>query len=207
MHVLYGRPGSGSAVVEAILELAGVDYRLEVVPGGDGRFVTADAKRINPMGQVPTLAMPDGSLMTESAAIAMHLADCFPALGLAPAAASAAHGQYLRWMFFLAVNLYGSNMRIYYPERYTSDRASAAAVKEDALSRQVMEWDVYAAALGHGPFLLGAQMTAADLYACMLASWSLDLAGLFKRHANLAAMHRRVAAVPAIARAWARNEM
>jgi glutathione S-transferase len=207
MYTLHGRRASGSAVVEAMLELAGADYRMETVPPGDGRQAPEAYRRLNPLGQVPTLVMPDGAVMTESAAITMHLADCFPALGLAPAAGTPARAQYMRWMLFLAASLYASNMRAYYGERYTADPAGGDMVKEEAHARVAREWDIFAAALGKGPFILGETMSAVDLYASMLAGWNLDLDAFWARHPNIKVLHDRVKAVPAIGRVWERNDL
>ncbi|WP_410293218.1 glutathione S-transferase N-terminal domain-containing protein [Klebsiella pneumoniae] len=39
---------------------------------------------LNPLGQIPVLVLADGQVMTESAAIALHLAETHPGAGLAP---------------------------------------------------------------------------------------------------------------------------
>ena len=53
---------------------------------------------------MPALIL-DGQVLTESAAIAMHLADLHPEAGLAPAIATPARAAYYRWMFFCAYTL------------------------------------------------------------------------------------------------------
>jgi glutathione S-transferase len=207
MYVLYGRMASGSAVVEAMLELAGAPYRFEAVPRGEDSRAPPGYLAVNPMGQVPALVLPDGTMMAESAAITIYLADRHPELGLAPPADSPKRATYLRWMLFLAASVYQSNMRTYYSERYTDDPDGAALVKSEAMARTAREWEVYGAALGKGPFILGEEMSAADLYACMLASWNFDPPAFFERHPNIKAMYGRVAANLVIAKVWARNEM
>src|SRR5262245_6605486 len=73
---LYGEPGWGSVLVEAQLEWLGLPYMFEAV--GD-LFESAEARerlrRVNPLAQIPTLVLPDGAVMTESAAITLYLAD------------------------------------------------------------------------------------------------------------------------------------
>ena len=73
---LYGRRGWGSAIVEAQLEWLGLDYTYEAV--GD-LLRSAEARRslapVNPLAQVPTLVLPNGQILTESAAITLYLAD------------------------------------------------------------------------------------------------------------------------------------
>ena len=55
MLTLFGTQGSGSAAVEAALDVAGLDYRKvdaaswKEVPGLD------ELKRVNPLAQIPTL--------------------------------------------------------------------------------------------------------------------------------------------------------
>jgi GST-like protein len=88
-YVVYGQKGTGSVPVEATLLLLGEPYELlqpaqsENPQAGD---LNADEMaRINPMQQLPAVVLPNGELMTESAAILIHLADSHPAARLAPA--------------------------------------------------------------------------------------------------------------------------
>jgi GST-like protein len=73
MITLYGSKGSGSAIAELGLRAAGLDYRTvpaatwEPGPGLD------ELRHVNPLGQIPTLVMADGTVLTESAAILIHL--------------------------------------------------------------------------------------------------------------------------------------
>ncbi|MFZ5671797.1 MAG: glutathione S-transferase family protein [Pseudomonadota bacterium] len=207
MYRLYGRPGSGSVVVEAVLEAAEAPYEVEIIERSTDGRVPEKLARINPLGQVPALTLPDGTVMTESAAIALYLADKYPKAELAPAPSAPERASYLRWLVYLATNIYMTDLRAYYPDRYTSDQNGGKCVKSAALARMAQEWDIYAAALGDKPFILGDKMCVADVYAAMLATWNLDVVAFFKKHPNLRAMYDRVTANPAIARAWGRNEM
>ncbi|CAN5150131.1 glutathione S-transferase family protein [soil metagenome] len=207
MYTVYRRDSSGSAVVEAVLGLIGEPYKGEtMIRGPDGRFQDS-LYRINPLGNVPVLVLPDGTVMTESAAMVLYLADTHRAANLAPPIDSPLRPLYLRWMLFLAVNVYMSILRIVYSDRYTSDPASAAAVRSAAQSRVAAEWDIYAAALGKGPFILGEDMSAADIYAAMLVAWNDDVPTFFQRHPQMRAMYERVTRVPAVAKVWTDSKM
>jgi glutathione S-transferase len=107
---MVDRAGSESAVVEALLEEAGTDY--EVIAVERGTAGPEGFSRISPLGQVPALVLPDGTAMTESAAIAIYLADLYPKIRLAPPHGSPQRATYLRWMIYLAANIYMSNLRI-----------------------------------------------------------------------------------------------
>ncbi len=60
MYKLYGRPGSGSVVVEAMLEAAGAPYEVELVERTQGGRIPQNIARINPLGQVPARRCPTG---------------------------------------------------------------------------------------------------------------------------------------------------
>ena len=207
MYRLYGRPGSGSVVVEAVLEAAGVPYEVELVERSQDGRVPEKLARVNPLGQVPVLCLPDGEVMTESAAMSLYLADKYAKADLAPPPAAAERAAYLRWMVYLATNIYMTDLRAYYPDRYTSDQNGGKCVKSAALTRMAREWEVYAEALGDKPYILGEKMSVADIYAAMLATWNFDVPAFFKKHPNVRQMYDRVTVHPAIAKVWSHNEM
>lgn len=207
MYTLYTRKGAGSFVVEAVLAKAGQRYRIiEVERGADGKFPGSFMK-LNPMGQVPTLVMPGKTVMTESAAIVIYLADRYSKAALAPAPRSPQRAAYLRWITFMAATIYASYLRLYYSDRFTTDANGAAGVKAAAVTMLEREWDILARALGRGPWLLGRKFSAADIYAAMLATWNPDLAAFHRRHPNVKALCERVKARPKIAPIWAANGM
>src|SRR5580693_8853507 len=98
MYKLFARPGWGSALVEAQLAWYGLPYEIEEV---DDLFKSAAAREAvrpaNPLAQVPTLILPDGQVMTESAAITLHLADIAASADLVPAPGEAIRPAFLRW--------------------------------------------------------------------------------------------------------------
>ena len=97
-------------------------------------------------------------------------------------------------------------LRLFYPERFTTDAAGSAGIKAKAEQTMAREFEIYAEALGSEPFMLG-RMTALDIYAAMLVNWAPDINALFAKHANLKAMYEAVTAVPAVKRVWERNGM
>ncbi|WP_280328394.1 glutathione S-transferase family protein [Pseudomonas sp. BN102] len=92
-----------------------------------------------------------------------------------------------------------------FPSGYTDDPNGAHGVKSAAIRLMAKEWDIFAEALGRGPFILGAAMSAADIYAAMIAGWSNNLPSLFAKHPNLKALHDGVTAHPAVAAVWKRH--
>jgi glutathione S-transferase len=207
MYTIYCRKGAGSMSVEALLEACGVHYKVHDLDRNADGALPDYFHRINPKAEVPTLRLPDDRIMTESAAMMIHLADFYPEAGMAPAITAPERVEYLRWMLFLATAVYGSDLRMFYPERFTAEPSGCAGIKAHAEKSMTREFEIYAEALGTRPFMLGNSMTALDVYAAMLVSWAPDVPALFIKHPNLKAMYEGVTAHPAIAKVWARNEM
>jgi glutathione S-transferase len=115
--------------------------------------------------------------------------------------------RYLRWMVYLAANNYMTALRFYYPDRHTTAQGGADGVKAAAVQRASVEWTVFAEAVDKGPYVLGENMSAADIYAVMLMSWDLDMEALFKAQPALSRLYAAVAAHPKIAPIWLRHEM
>ena len=205
MYKLYQRPNAGSAAVEALFAELGVAVELVPVPRLPDKSAPDWYKKINPRGEVPTLVLPDGSVMTESAAIMIYLADRHGKL--APSTDDHLRARYLRWMVFFAVAPYTVDLRLYYSERYSTDPAHAAGIKAKAIADLNRDFDQFSHSLGEGPYILGQQFSAVDIYAAMIMSWSEDMQALCQRLPNLKALYDAVAARPAIAGVWARNEM
>jgi glutathione S-transferase len=171
-YTLYSNKGSGGFAVEAALAKAGAAHKTVAIDYDKGEQQSAAYAAINPMQQVPAMMLPDGTLMTESAAMVIHVAHAFPDKGLAPIAGTSAHGSFLRWMLFMAVNLYEADLRYFYPERYTSDTSPAGrdAVKNAGAAHMARSFAIIEGSLD--PFLTGPSLSIADAYLAMLSKWS-----------------------------------
>jgi GST-like protein len=172
-HTLYGAPGCGSAMVEAALVMAGVPYRLVQAASWEKGPELDELAAANPMKQIPTLRLPDGSVMTESAAILIHLGLMNPASGLLPAE-PAERAQILRALVFIAANCYANVSIIDYPERWSDGarKATRERVRASARARLHEAWDLFADTFEAQPFLGGDAPCAADLMAAVVSRWS-----------------------------------
>ena len=196
---LYSTKGAGGFAVEAALAKAGAPFKVITIDYDQDEQKSAAYAAINPMQQVPAMTLPDGTLMTESAAMVMHVAQSFPGSGLAPMPGTSGHGRFLRWMLFMAVNLYEADLRFFYPARYTTDSDGIAAVKAAGAAHMAKSFTVIEPALD--PFLLGQEMSIGDVYLAMLSTWSpapLD-APRFR------ALRVAVASDPAYGAVWERH--
>ena len=173
-HILYGSRGSGSAAVEVGLQRAGIDYRVVRASTWEPDSALDELGQLNPLRQIPTLVLPDGTVLSESAAILIHLGLTAPASGLLPEQASA-RAQALRGLVFIAANCYSAIGISDYPERWTTATTKPAQekVRQAARVRLHAHWDMFADLFAGQPFLLGAQAPGAlDVLAAVVSKWS-----------------------------------
>jgi Glutathione S-transferase, N-terminal domain len=86
-------------------------------------------RSLNPVSQVPTLVLPDSQVMTESAAIALHLADLSGRDGLVPGPATSERAVFLRWLVFLVANIYPTFTYADDPSCFVKDEAARAGFR------------------------------------------------------------------------------
>ena len=171
MYKLYGWKLSGSLATEAALAEAGMDFEIVPINIQTGEQHTEEFGRINPRRQLPALGLPDGSVMTEGAAILLHIADASPIDTLAPEPGSPARAQHDRWILFMAVNVYEGELRKGVPEKFADDPACAQSVKSAAHAYVDRHYKLLDDAIGDGPYFFGASFTVLDIYLWMLAQW------------------------------------
>lgn len=202
MYKLYWAEDSGALAPQILLEECGAEYLLHSLDLDKGEEAAAKYLAINPRGQVPALQLDDGSILTESAAIVLHLADSHPQAGLLPPLGSSERARVYRWLFYAASNLYEGILRFYYSDRYTTQATQAALVRESARAFIDYAWELLENELGEGPYLLGHSYSAADPYLLMLANWHDDREALFARNPKLQRLYAAVRARPAVERIW-----
>jgi GST-like protein len=179
-YKLYGRQGSGSLAVQVALEEIGVPFERIWITKEEA--AVAKFREINPTGKVPALALPDGTLMFESAAILVHLSLVHPSAGLAPPPGTCEHALFLQWMTFMSANAYEAALRIYYPDRFsTRGELDAEPIREQGTRDFLAHLELLSRRLK--PYVLGARYSIADVYLYMLASWYP--AGKEELHARL----------------------
>ncbi len=171
MYKLYGWKLTGSLAAEAALAEIGAEYEIVPINIRAGEQGTEEYGQINPRRQVPSVKLPDGSVMTEGAAILLHIADAHPQSRLAPPPGSSERAQHDRWLFFFAVNVYEGELRKIVPQDYVDSEDCAEAVKTAADSYVEKHYRIFEDTLGDGPFTLRDTFTVLDIYVWMLAQW------------------------------------
>lgn len=200
MYTLFGAKGSGAAAVEAALVLAQIPYRLVDAASWQPGPGLDELRQINPLAQVPTLHLPDGSVLTESAAILIELGLRLPASGLLPAHA-AQRAQAIRGLVYIAANCYAAIGVIDYPERWCADGGDAdhERIRSGARVRLHHLWDVCADTFPAQPFLSGARLGALDLLAAVVSKWSGARAHLATSRPQFSALLQTIERDPRVA--------
>lgn len=207
MLTLYGAKGSGSAAIEAALVLCGADYRVVTAATWEADSALAELRLANRLQQVPTLVQDDGSALSESAAILIHLGLAHPASELLPSD-TAARAQAIRGLVFIAANCYAAIGVIDYPERWCADASVVATdnLRSGARVRLHHYWDAFADTFdAPQPFFGGAEPGALDVLAAVVSRWSGARAHLHRMRPALLALIERVDSHPALAPVFARH--
>lgn len=203
MVELFGCRGCGSAAIEALLEWSGVPYTSREVDPQDGASLEM-LRAVNPLGQVPALRFADGTVVAESAAIMVTLAEQHPAARMLPAGGPA-RVQALRWIAYLAGNVYPAIGIEDFPERWVDAPEAQAALKAGSRARLEHYWSVMEHALVPAPYLVGHEMSALDVYAAMMSHWYPGSRWIDAHCPRLAAAIALTERQPFVKRAWERN--
>lgn len=206
MHVLYGSAGSGSAAIEAALEWAGLPYRIVSAASWEPSEGLEALKKVNPLAQIPTLVLPDGGVLSESAAILIHLGLAHPQSNLLPTDGSA-RAQALRALVFIAANCYSAVSISDYPERWCAepDDATSARIRRGARTQLHRAWELFADQFRGQPFLFGDEPAAPDLLAAVVSKWSGSRGHLKEARPRFLATLQRIEAHSRVAPVFARH--
>lgn len=205
-YTLHAAKGGGSMVVECALEVARLPYQLAWVDWDDVGPGSKVLAPLNPLGQIPTLELPDGTVLTESAAMVLHVAERVPEAGLAPPPGDPARPAFLRWLLFLNAAVYPTFTYGDDPARWVEgDEASAARLRRstDAHREKLLGWldrDVVGA-----PWFLGERFSALDLYLWTITLWRPGRAWFAEHAPKLHAIALAAERLPAVAGVQARN--
>lgn len=184
MVKLYSMPGTCALSVHIALEWAGVPYQLELMAHGANRGPGYLA--INSSGKVPALALDDGRVLTEAAAILLWLVDAYPGSGLGARSDRPLDRFSLDEMLsYLTSEVHTAFGPFFAPARFLDDANQFDALKLKSL-QQVAEH------LGHLDSTLGARewllevRTVADAYLYVLTRWADYLPHGIRNFSNLA---------------------
>ena len=195
--VLFHNPHSRAAMTRALLEELGVDYELRVIDFRKDEQLAPEYLVINPLGKVPAIRHK-GTLVTETVAIYIYLADVFGQADLAPALDDPQRGTYVRWLVFYAA-CFEPAVGDRAMKREPAPRAQSPYADFDTTINAI------ASALQPGPWLLGERFSAADVLWGNALRWLTGF-GMVEATPVIADYVARVMARPAEQRAIKADE-
>ena len=194
MLTLYHSPQSRSTRFLWLLEEIGAPYDVEYVTirrqDGSG---ARDPRTPHPDKKVPAL-VHDGRLVTESAAICLHLSDSFPDAKVGPPLGDAQRADYLTWLFDYAGVIEPVMIA---KARGETDRDPDAKAGFDAMESRLR------GTLARGAYLLGERFSTADVLVSSAFQWAPQL---MPQGPEVDAYLRRINERPALARGLAKDQ-
>jgi len=168
--LLLGCQGCGNAIVECAFALGGIDYDYEEVDYSADSPTRPRLLEVNPLGQVPTLVLPDGTVMTESLAMIHYANDVMPKAGLIPAPGDPLRPVFYRWAVFLVAAVYPTFTYGDDPKKWVANEEGAKQLRESTDRLRQDQWRQLEAIAG-APWFLGERRTALDLYVASMTRW------------------------------------
>ncbi len=194
---LYYYPDNASTFPHMLLRELGIPFELRLVDRKQNAQRSPDYLRLNPNGTIPVL-VDDDLVLSETAAIALHLLDRHPECGLAPPLGTPERARFYQWMIHLTNTPQPEILIRAYPDRHVTDPVAVPDVKATALRRIDTIFARIDVALGQGPYLLGDRFSAADLFLAMLTGWTAKHPNPATALPNVGAHFRLVMARPAV---------
>lgn len=203
-HRLLGSKGCGSAVVEAAFAAAKMPLESEEVDYGGGSPTRERILSVNPLGQVPALVTPDGTVLTESLAIVHYVNDLAPRAGLVPPRGDPRRLAFLRWSTFLVAAVYPTFTYGDEPAKWVEDTQGARQLRASTDRHREAQWLRLEEVAGD-PWFLGAKMTALDLYVAVMTRWRPGRKWFAANTPRLLAIAERTSATAGVADVMRRN--
>lgn len=185
---LHYMPGSCALSCHIALEWVGAEYEtnrltIEEVHG-------ATYKAINPKGKVPALEVDD-AVLTEAAAILVHIAEAFPDAALLPEP-GLQRGKLLEALSELTGEFHPAFAPIFVPDRFTIADDCHDSVGQAARRRVVEQFDAWNGRLGDRDWVLDSGKSVADAYLYVMCRWHEKAEAALDDWPALAGFARRV---------------
>ena len=163
-YQIYGRSETGSDIIEYLFHELSIDYEFIEV---DEKNVKSDEKilKINPLGRVPMVKLPDGKFLIESLAIVYHLLK--RENHLLPSTETEMN-EFHQIMAFMSSSFYPIILLFYHPDHYVSDKNSEDLITK---SQNILHRYLNFIEDKIGEYVIGNELSAADFYLFTLLFW------------------------------------
>lgn len=204
-YILYGHRRSGSLAVEMALAEIGVDYEIRDVDLESAAQRNESYASVNPQQKIPALITSSGETLTESVAILLTLNERHPEAELLPKNA-ADRAQALRWLLFIATEIYPIVEINDYPERFSPTKETVDAVRDNARSLWRERWTLVEDEISGTPFFFRSGFCLTDIYIAVVSRWAQQDSWRIEKLPKVEQLTAAVAARPSTAPVWSRHK-
>ena len=193
MLKLYGQPPTRVLRALWVLNFLGLEYEEQEVDLLSNARLAPEFRKLNPAARVPVLVDGD-TVVTESVAIQLYLAEKHPEGGLIPDTLEL-RSQMYRWLFFVVTEIEAPLWRIArntqgYPEAERQPSDIVLATRECKEMLQVLEDHMRGR-----QFLVGERISVADMNAAYMLDWASEV-GMLNDFPELQAYYQRMYSRP-----------
>lgn len=203
MLKLYVSRGASSIAAHTILKELALPHQIEVVPLGK---LDSPLYQKNPLGQVPTLVLSSGKVLTQNVAILPYLGDLKPEANLFAPPASLERARIMEWMGFLNSDIHPCFRVFLRPYTFVSNEASAADLQKTLQQKLLEQFAFLDKNLAGRQWAGEARYTIVDPYIAFFFQLALYVKFPMKQFTALAEVAARVEARPAWQEAVALEE-
>jgi glutathione S-transferase len=196
MYKLYNVKTWGSLAIHCLLEELEAPYTNIWMTREQVR--DPEFRAISPLGMIPALGLADGRALYESAAIVSFLVAAHPEKHMSPALGTADYGEFMTLLHLMSTEIYAFGNVGVSVDEYIAGAAERQAMKDKISQKVDGYWMIIEKRLAaSGPWLMGREFSALDLYAFMLSIWGPpDERGLHHKYPAIAKLAAAVRARP-----------
>jgi len=202
--LLLGCQGCGNAIVECAFALAGIPFDYEEVDYSADSPTRPRLLEVNPLGQVPTLVLPDGTVMAESLAMIHYIDDGAPRAGLIPPKGDALRPVFYRWAIHIIAAVYPTFTYGDDPKKWVADETGAKQLRASTDAHRQAMWAQLESIAG-SPWFLGERRSALDLYIATMTRWRPGRKWFEANTPKLVAIAERASALEELAPVMKKN--
>jgi glutathione S-transferase len=200
-YTLHAAPGACSLAPHIILEELGQPYQLAMMSSGHPEAKTEEFRRLNPKGRIPVLTA-EGFVLTEAAAILMHLGLTNPQAGLIGNDAESITRS-VEWMNWLSGAVHAVAVRmIWKPDFFLTEPEQFPPLVARGKEHLLANFALVEEKLTGRTWAVGERYSVVDAYLLVFFRWgnrmTVDMAGLYPQWTDHA---KRMEARPAVQRA------
>lgn len=196
--LFYGVPSGCSFGSIVALEWLNLPYRLCRIEMPE-QVASDDYRRINPVGETPTLLTEDGRRVSESLAILNHLGVHGIQQGLAFAQGTPAFDRLNQMLAYLNTSFFNAFSPLWYALEHDLGEPAKAALTAYGCANVETAHSHLNALLDEQRWLLGGQRTLADAYFIGIARWTRYHDVLDRRnYPNLQRLYEQLETDPAV---------